>query len=34
MQNSEKMKAMNIKIANKHEEDLPIINTLSVIGAK
>ncbi|MDZ3956236.1 ParM/StbA family protein [Bacillus thuringiensis] len=34
MQNSEKMKAMNIKVANKHEEDLPIINTLSVIAAK
>lgn len=33
MRNSEKMKSMNIKVANKHEEDLPVINTLSVIAA-
>ncbi|MEI5915087.1 MULTISPECIES: ParM/StbA family protein [Bacillus] len=33
MRNSEKMKSMNIKVANKHEEDLPVVNTLSVIAA-
>ncbi|KAA8473241.1 ParM/StbA family protein [Bacillus paranthracis] len=33
MRNSEKMKSMNIKVANKHEEDLPVINTLSIIAA-
>lgn len=34
LQKGQRIKSMNIQVGNKHEEDLPIVNVLSVISAK